>query len=1274
MSHFFEPFTNKYSLSKTLRFELIPVGKTREHINNKGLLEQDDLRAKNYKIVKKLIDEYHKHFIEKSLLGIHLEQLEAFKELYVIGEKSDKQQEEFIKVKDLMRKQIAKFFSSSEEWKRLFGKELIKEDLSKFVEENDLTNFYESHKLDKNIALELIDEFKDFTTYFKGFHENRKNIYTDEEIATAISYRLIHENLPKFIDNIRLFEKVSQQPDINLEGLEEELISILNGKKLTEFFTLNQFNSCLTQTGIQQYNTVLGGFSTENRKAKGLNEWINLYRQQKSLKPKDLPNLKPLYKQILSDRDSASWLPETFADDSSLLESIELFYQQELIAWHVENQNYSVLEQIRALFSHLEHFDLKLVFLKNGPALTQLSQLVFGDWNMIHKALDYWFELKNPKGSRETDNKYDERKNKWVKKLKYHDLETIDQALNHYAHENELLKEKYSEQIVTKYLKQLKSEASLEESDSLIEQINKAYELVKDLLNTPYESEKNLIQEKEHVALIKQFLDSIQNLLHFIKIFHPKDMEGDKDEGFYTQYVSLFDQLNKVVPLYNSVRNYVTQKPYSIEKFKLNFENSTLGDGWDLNKETDNTMLLFRKDGLYYLGIMDKKNNKVFKQINEPDSDESVYDKIVYKLLPGANKMLPKVFLSKKGIETFNPSKEILYNYKMETHKKGDTFDLNDCHNLIDYFKKSIEIHPDWQHFNFKFSDTKSYDDLSGFYKEVEQQGYKISFQKVSENYINQLIDEGKLYLFQIYNKDFSPYSSGKPNLHTLYWKSLFDENNLKDVVYKLNGQAEVFYRKASIKQENLIVHKKGEAISNKNKKNPKKESFFKYDITKDKRFALDKFQFHVPISMNFKARGSDSVNNDVQQFLRNNPDINIIGIDRGERHLLYLTLIDQQGNILKQQSLNEIINTYQKDGKSVRIETDYHQKLEEKEQERAKAREHWGVIENIKELKEGYLSHVIHVIAKMMVEHKAIVVLEDLNAGFKRGRQKVEKQVYQKFEKMLIDKLNYLVFKDKDAHEVGGALHALQLTNKFEGFKKINENKQSGFLFYVPAALTSKIDPITGFVDFLKPKYESIPKAQDFFSKFKNIHFNTTKNRFEFAFDYRDFQPNFANGKTDWVVCSSNDERFRWNAKLNQGKGDQECIRVTEALEDLLGRYEIPYAQGLDLKKSIVTQTSADFFKELMRLLSTLLSLRHNNGKKGTDEKDYILSPVEPFFNSLHASETQPKDADANGAYHIAKKGLLLLKRLNEIPDGKKPELAIKNADWLTFAQKSLA
>ena len=44
--------TGLYSLSKTLRFELKPIGNTLRHIEAKGLITQDEQRAEEYKKVK----------------------------------------------------------------------------------------------------------------------------------------------------------------------------------------------------------------------------------------------------------------------------------------------------------------------------------------------------------------------------------------------------------------------------------------------------------------------------------------------------------------------------------------------------------------------------------------------------------------------------------------------------------------------------------------------------------------------------------------------------------------------------------------------------------------------------------------------------------------------------------------------------------------------------------------------------------------------------------------------------------------------------------------------------------------------------------------------------------------------------------------------------------------------------------------------------------------------------------------------------------------------
>ena len=82
-----------------------------------------------------------------------------------------------------------------------------------------------------------------------------------------------------------------------------------------------------------------------------------------------------------------------------------------------------------------------------------------------------------------------------------------------------------------------------------------------------------------------------------------------------------------------------------------------------------------------------------------------------------------------------------------------------------------------------------------------------------------------------------------------MYWEALFSEENLKDVVYKLSGGAEVFYRKASIKVDEA-THPKNVPIEFRS--NESKSKTFVYDIQKDRRYTQDKFLFHVPISINF--------------------------------------------------------------------------------------------------------------------------------------------------------------------------------------------------------------------------------------------------------------------------------------------------------------------------------------------------------------------------------------------------------------------------------------
>jgi len=56
----FKEFIGLYPLSKTLRFELIPKGKTLGNFKTSGILERDELRADSYKKMKDIIDNYHR--------------------------------------------------------------------------------------------------------------------------------------------------------------------------------------------------------------------------------------------------------------------------------------------------------------------------------------------------------------------------------------------------------------------------------------------------------------------------------------------------------------------------------------------------------------------------------------------------------------------------------------------------------------------------------------------------------------------------------------------------------------------------------------------------------------------------------------------------------------------------------------------------------------------------------------------------------------------------------------------------------------------------------------------------------------------------------------------------------------------------------------------------------------------------------------------------------------------------------------------------------------
>ncbi|MFI3256980.1 MAG: type V CRISPR-associated protein Cas12a/Cpf1 [Spirochaetales bacterium] len=1300
-------FTNCYPITKTLRFELKPIDQTLAHIEAKGFIAQDEERAKDYKVMKSLIDECHKDRIEKALQTLLLDEslLEKYKEIYC---SQDKREKDFEAICSKLRESIAKRLS--EYVGNLFTKDTFKdENLPTFLKSDTFlqSDYAKNSGFSDTDYIEIVKKFKNFYTYFGGYNDNRKNMYSKEEKSTAISFRIIHQNLPKFLNNITAFEKMMNcEAQNSIALLEKQYATELNNTAVKDFFTVSHFTKTLSQKQITLYNLLLGGNSVEgDKKKKGLNEYVNEFNQKQSDKKNKLPKFQILFKQILSDRETYSFVDTAFESDKEVLQTIQEFYAK------LQDKVFVNGNGLESLLNNIESYNLDKIYIENNTSLTELSKNLYGSWESIETAVQEDLRQKYKKSPKQTAEKYEKSIEEKYKKIKYFSVNEINEYMS-------------SENSEAKKCQEYFLSAANPENGIIIT-LHKAYEefnndnLCKKIFSdTDTETtQKKLAQSNESVEKIKLFLDSVKNLQYRIKALLAVNAQ-DKDAGFYNDIDEYYAIIDTVTALYNKVRNYATKKSYSQEKIKLNFENKGrfLG-GWvdSRTEKSDNGTqaggYLFRKKNEineydYFLGISSEakkfiknlKANGVYERLDyyQPKSntiygnsyvgentyseDKQILIKTIENFVSGIDNTITKssIEASFENIkpEYKTPSKllDILQtNYE---HVYSDLLSDKDfkCENerLTDCLYKTIQtltrIPKAKDYENSKFTlFTEAQKAIEELCKERVYDYFTVDDTEMHEM-LNR--DKKALYLFKITNKDLSYAESfakglrksrGTENLHTLYFKTLMGGNQ---TVFDI-GDGKIFYRKASLPNTD-ITHPKNIAIQNKNPDNKKSSSVFEYDLIKDRRYTVDKFQFHLSVTQNHQALGRVNINTLINEKIKNEQDIHIIGVDRGERHLLYITMINAKGEIVLQESLNIIKNEYN----NISHKTDYRTLLNAKEENRDKERKSWQKIENIKELKAGYLSQVVHKLTQLIIEHNAIVVLEDLNSGFVQSRFKIEKQVYKKFEKMLIDKLNFYADKKKNPASLGGLLNAYQLTKTYADFNKYKES-QCGCLFYIPAWNTSKIDPVTGFVNFFYTKYENVEKTKLFFEKFSAITFNKEKNYFEFHVDdYSRFNPKAAETKLNWVICT-NGERVRTKKIHNSKRFESTEIILTNEFSELFKNHAIDIFG--DIKEQISHINDKGFFVHLLDLFKITVQLRNSIANSQTD---YLLSPVADskgvFYDSRNVDASLPQNADANGAYNIARKGLLVVRQIQSQQEIKKVNCHISNREWLQFAQNS--
>jgi CRISPR-associated protein Cpf1 len=297
-------------------------------------------------------------------------------------------------------------------------------------------------------------------------------------------------------------------------------------------------------------------------------------------------------------------------------------------------------------------------------------------------------------------------------------------------------------------------------------------------------------------------------------------------------------------------------------------------------------------------------------------------------------------------------------------------------------------------------------------------------------------------------------------------------------------------------------------------------------------------------------------------------------------------------------------------------------------------------------------------------------------------------------------------------------------LAAPFESFEKIY--KQTGILFYTQADYTSVTDPVTGFRKNIyignSWSREKIKRAID---KFKSIKWDDSVGGYAFAYNQSDFGFE-ASGKNkkyakaqeivskDWVIYSkvARIERFRNDAgywgyrpiNLNEKFKELFDIWGIDDKDDILCQVREKEIAGELKEGKLIGGKKRDFYHQFIYLFNLVLQLRNSFSQKIAKDKDgkdivigddidFIASPVYPFFSMEAKSKKTGLDAklnlagfdkriigknkdeikkslngDANGAYNIARKGIIILQKIKK--NQEKPNLFISKNEWDTFAQ----
>ena len=1074
-----------------------------------------------------------------------------------------------------------------------------------------------------------------------SFIKSRQRLLQAKLTKGKVIYRILVENFDLYIKNLIIYRQNLSNPVF------EQLI---NQEDRASYFQIEQYPSFISQEGIDEFNGMLNGRLVSaagiNELTPSLNKDIREYNA-KHAKDEHFVRLKPfspLNKQILGDSGSRAFGEQsgfaTIHDDNEYIEIL-----QQWMSWY---EDIDKLKETLGLIDRLTSLE-GLYIRKNN--LTGISRILFENPQAIANRLSQaGYE---PQTITLNDAKVEAYPLSQVLEENILDRQLLSQYFDNML-KAILLDGEERDKWVSTLTEPFADKTWLQVPTlpTVLSTLKECIECKKSKAETAgYIERLGIIGSRFNKMLTLLVQRDEDNLLdNPIKSLIERNYSESLDN---TAYVA------------RMVRAYLTTKPTDKNKTPIYFGFRELGSGWSrasiirsglfiVREPTDNPEIPY----YYHLccsNLYMEKGIKIKSYLEKLDTKDS-HDGwgLMYFNQLNEKLMLPAIFYNTNILQTVEGDDELrdallnketrkaCFNPKTEEEKAR----------LFAFLKRVLTSEVCQERYHFDEQQINACQTMDEMIQLAVEQGYTLKFQPFDHEQLEQDIEAGRILKFKIQTRRMY-----KPNARRSPHEQLFLAAMQGDQGVSIQGGVHIYYRPPRIPKEKTFVHKAGTILLNKYDTNGqllvdekgkscyllllrylnRDNDLFSYpltheeyakaealynakkdvlktkvaprDIMKNARYTEPCWTLHLPLLTN--RSGLKDTDLRVKKMLDNqfynaiqDGQYRVLSLLFSSRNLIYLTLIDANGKVIEQRSLNRLKDPH------IGTETDYYSNIQTRLRQKmqiqrdlqsnvAHIESAWNKEDQIKGLKEGYISQVVSLIANYMLDGKTVLVMEDARNAI-RGAL-FDAPILTSMQRQIIAKLACLRLRDIPLGQPGSINKPICLA------KQVTSNNdligRNGMIYIADMCFFNKrIDHTTGFVNMLPGKELSVKDYKELINSFDDIHFDTqrqvfvmtyTPNRLKVPkklFTLNLSEPmTFTTREADRVVFAG---RTHGGTPIIETWND-----ITQRMAALLEESGVRYQDGGNIIPRLAKATGrSSIHKALAHLFNNLLRMEHIN------------------------------------------------------------------------------